>query len=100
LTVKIIPISPDYRANFDGIFGTTPCASAERLIDKTGSKFTASEIQGVINSIPPTPLIAPDGTGSASSAPRGATILDCFPDRVFMTSPLPASWGMVDGRPF
>jgi hypothetical protein len=95
--VKIIPISPDYRANFDGIFGTTPGASASVVVDMCPH---ASEIPGVIDSPPSTPLIAPDGTGSASSAPRGATILDCFPDRVFMTSPLPASWGMVDGRPF
>jgi hypothetical protein len=65
MTVKIIPISPDYRENWERVFGK----------------------------IPPTPLIAPDGTGSASSAPRGDA-------KIYMTTPLPASWGMVDGRPF
>jgi hypothetical protein len=72
MSVRVIPISPAYRDGWEKTFGK----------------------------IPPTPLIAPDSTGSASSAPRGATILDCFPDRVFMTSPLPASWGLVGGRPF
>jgi hypothetical protein len=88
--VKIIPISPDYRANFDGIFGTTPGASASVVVDMCPH---ASEIPGVFEKQPPTPLIAPDGTGSASSAPRGDA-------KIYMTTPLPASWGMVDGRPF
>jgi hypothetical protein len=93
MTVKIIPISPDYRENFDKVFKKqTSCASANKGLSACGHN-PASEIQGVINSIPPTPLIAPDGTGSASSAPRGDA-------KIYMTTPLPASWGMVDGRPF
>jgi hypothetical protein len=78
MTVKVIPNSDLYRANFDKVFkGHAPHASDVN--------------RGTIGR-------RADSAGS--SAPRGATILDCFPDRVFMTSPLPASWGMVDGRPF
>jgi hypothetical protein len=75
LTVKVIPNSDLYRANFD----------------KTFKKYAphASGLDG-----------GRSRAGNETSAPRGATILDCFPDRVFMTSPLPASWGMVNGVPF
>jgi hypothetical protein len=121
MTVRIIPITPAYRAGWEQTFGRgtgsgqsgfkdlreearvmlrevaknllkndTPGASPVLVSDQP---HCASEIPGVFDKQPPTPLIAPDCIGRASSAPRGAT-------KIYMTTPLPASWGMVDGRPF
>jgi hypothetical protein len=73
MTVKVIPNSDLYRENFDKVFKGRRSSTVEQLPYKR-------QVGG--------------------SIPSGGTILDCFPDRVFMTSPLPATWGMVNGRPF
>jgi hypothetical protein len=72
MSVKIIPITPEYREGWENVDWNnkkTPCASGESSVSDV---LSASEIQGVRYS-PPTPLIAPDCTGNASSAPRGVS---------------------------
>lgn len=74
MTVKVIPISPEYRENWDSVFGKqTPRASGCPRDCQEPSHGVGREIRGVFDT---------------SGGP------------VYMPAPLPASWGMVDGVPF